>query len=70
MTCTICPAPAEADLCPRCAGKLVRVKPARRLDVDRAARRTARILAASQGAIDAPALAESIAVGESAGRRW
>lgn len=72
MTCPVCSAPVESgDLCPGCAAKTTRVRPAGRFLVDRAARRA---LAVADKAIrtsdSGDALAEYTVSGFGAGRRW
>jgi len=66
MRCAVCSAPAQGDLCAACQARRVVVRPADRLVVDRAARRTADLAVAA----GSKALIESMIVGSSAGPRW
>ena len=70
MTCPICNTPAETDPCAACAARLVRLRPATRATVARAAWTTVQLLAHRQDDAELPALSESIALATTAGRRW
>lgn len=70
MICTICQAPSEGDLCTACASKTTRLRPANRFVVDRAAKKTRRLVQRAPTDLDTQALNESFVAVCGMGRKW